>query len=181
MSINKKRRTFKNEINPGSMADIGFLLLIFFLVSTTINSDKGILVQLPPLDINQPASPVIKRNLCSVLVNKDNKLLVRNKEMDPDELTPFLKEFITNPQQLSTFPKSPKKAIISVQNDRATHYEVYIEVYNEIRKAYNELRDEQALTLYEKTYEGCNKAQKNVIKQMIPMIISEADPLDFKI
>jgi len=181
MNMNKRRRIFKNEINPGSMADIGFLLLIFFLVSTTINTDKGILVKLPPLEVDTPTTPIPPKNLCSVLVNKDNKLLVRNKEMDPEELTAFLKEFITNPQQLANFPNSPKKAVISLQNDRATHYETYIKVYNQIRKAYNELRDEKAQTLHEKNFEGCTETQKTVIRQMIPMIISEADPVDLKI
>jgi len=181
MNIKKQKRVFKNEINPGSMADIGFLLLIFFLVSTTINTEKGISVQLPPINKEPISGTVAKRNLCSILVNKDDKLLVREEEMMPNQLAEFLKEFITNPQHKPNFPRSPKKAIISIQNDRATHYDVYIEVYNKIKRAYGELRDQQAQILYQKNYEACNKAQQIVIRQMIPMIISEADPTDLSL
>ncbi len=181
MNIKKQRRIFKNEINPGSMADIGFLLLIFFLVSTTINVDKGISVLLPPLDdISQPVKTP-SRNLCTILVNKENELLVRGKSMVPSDLSDFLKKFIANPGGDPTFASAPNKAVISLQNDRGTHYEIYISVYNEIKKAYNELRNEQAQILYQKSFSSCNKAQRIAIKQMIPMAISEADPSDLSL
>lgn len=178
MNINKQRRIFKNEINPGSMADIGFLLLIFFLVSTTINTDKGILVKLPPIDQNSKVAKIADRNLCKILVNKENKLLVRGQEMPSDKLTEYLKEFILNPSQNPIHSMSANKAVISLQNDRATSYATYIDIYNKIKKAYNQLREQQAQMLYEKSYLSCNKSQKNTIIQMIPMIISEADPVD---
>lgn len=112
MKLEKQRRIFKNEINPGSMADIGFLLLIFFLVSTTINEDKGILVKLPPIDESTQIAKIADRNLCRILVNKDNHLLVRGKEMSPLTLNDYLKEFIMNPAKNPKLAKLPSKAVI---------------------------------------------------------------------
>lgn len=160
------------------MADIGFLLLIFFLVSTTINADKGIIVKLPPIDQETKVAKIIERNLCKIHVNMDNKLLVRGKEMSTDMLTDFLKEFIANPTQSKLHAVTPTKAVVSLQNDRATSYKTYIAVYNEIKKAYTELRNEQADKLYEKSFEACNKSQRSNIKKLIPMYLSEADPVD---
>ena len=181
MNIKKQRRVFKNEINPGSMADIGFLLLIFFLVSTTINEDKGILVKLPPIDPETRVAKIPDRNLCSILVNKDNQLLVRGKEMDPDKLTDYLKEFIANPAQNPKLAKAPNKAVVSLQNDRATSYKTYLTVYNEIRRAYTQLREKEAQNLFQKTYQSCSPKQKEIIKEKFPMVISEADPVDLSL
>lgn len=169
-----------NEINAGSMADIAFLLLIFFLVTTTIVEDKGILVKLPPWSDEPPDITRLKeRNVFSVLVNASNQLLVRGEPTDISQLKERTKDFIKNPQKREDLAESPKKAIISLKNDRGTKYKTYLEVYNELQAAYNELRDEEALRRFGKPYEDCNNQQRSEIRNDIPLILSEAEPTAF--
>lgn len=181
MSERKLRRNFRNEVNPSSMADIAFLLLIFFLVSTTINVDEGILVRLPPYSDSGETAPVSKRNLCSILVNRKNEILVRGQEMELELITDFVKEFISNPNSKPNLAVNPTKAVISLQNDRATSYTSYIQVYNELKKAYNQLRDEQANTSFGMPFDACNSIQQKQLASQIPMIISESEPADYTI
>lgn len=165
------------EINAGSMADIAFLLLIFFLVTTTIVEDKGILVKLPPWSEEEPDITKLKeRNVFSVLVNAANELLVRGEPLLISQLKVKTKEFINNPNNQPNLSESPKKAIISLKNDRGTEYKTYLEVYNELQAAYNELRDEYALKNYGKVYDDCNSVQREEVRNEIPMILSEAEP-----
>ena len=111
------------EINASSMADIAFLLLIFFLVTTEIVEDKGILVKLPPWSNEPPETQRLnERNVFSVLVNKDNNLLVRGEPTQLADLRERAKEFIINPTDRSDLAASPTKAIISLKNDRGTNY-----------------------------------------------------------
>ena len=144
------------EVNAGSMADIAFLLLIFFLVTTTIETDSGINRKLPPTDeVVDP--PIIKeRNIFTVVVNKDNRLLVEEDVMEIGELRQAAITFLDNGGgsgeeacdycQGKKDPSSsdnPEKAIISLKNDRETSYKVYIAVQNELVAAYNDLRDRE--------------------------------------
>lgn len=144
------------EVNAGSMADIAFLLLIFFLVTTTIETDSGINRKLPPTDeVVDP--PIIKeRNIFTVVVNKDNRLLVEEEIMELSELRQAAIAFLDNGGgkgeeacnycQGKRDPSSsdnPEKAIISLKNDRETSYKVYIAVQNELVAAYNDLRDRE--------------------------------------
>jgi biopolymer transport protein ExbD len=144
------------EVNAGSMADIAFLLLIFFLVTTTIETDSGLNRKLPPMeDIIDP--PIIKeRNIFTVVVNKNNDLLVEEKPMQIDELREAAVTFLDNGggkgEDACSFcqgerdPNSsdnPKKAVISLKNDRETDYKVYIAVQNELVAAYNILRNRE--------------------------------------
>ena len=144
------------EVNAGSMADIAFLLLIFFLVTTTIETDSGLNRKLPPMeDIIDP--PIIKeRNIFTVVVNKNNDLLVEEKPMQIDELREAAVTFLDNGggkgEDACTFcqgerdPNSsdnPEKAVISLKNDRETDYKVYIAVQNELVAAYNILRNRE--------------------------------------
>lgn len=144
------------EVNAGSMADIAFLLLIFFLVTTTIETDSGINRKLPPTDeVVDP--PIIKeRNIFTVVVNKNNQLLVEEKPLDLANLRQAAIEFLDNgggqgeeacdycegPKDPSS-SDNPEKAIISLKNDRETSYKVYISVQNELVAAYNDLRDRE--------------------------------------
>jgi len=160
----KKRRRLKNEVNAGSMADIAFLLLIFFLVTTTIEIDKGISVRLPPIVDAPPMKPPGK-NVLSVKINAENELLVEGERAELLELKARTIEFISNPEQLKTLPTKPKNAIISLQHDRSTEYVHYINVYNELNAAYNYLWEAKAQDLYHKSFKG--------------FVISEADPVDF--
>ena len=149
------------EVNAGSMADIAFLLLIFFLVTTTIETDSGINRKLPPMDeIIDP--PIIKeRNIFTVVVNKNNQILVEEKPMDLRDIRKEAVAFLDNGGGLGdeacdycqgnkdrSSSDNPEKAIISLKNDRETDYKVYISVQNELVAAYNELRDREFTRLY---------------------------------
>jgi len=157
MAKTSSRDRMSNEVNAGSMADIAFLLLIFFLVTTTIVEDKGVLVKLPPWSDEPPDIQQLKtRNVYSVLVNAQNQLLVRGEPADLETLRENAKEFIMNPEKRPDMAEKPTKAIVSMKNDRGTKYATYLEVYNEIKGAYNELRNEEANKRHGRDYEFCS-------------------------
>ena len=193
------------EVNAGSMADIAFLLLIFFLVTTTIETDSGISRKLPPWQPEDVEPPVIKqRNIFTVLVNSNNELLVEDENMELSELQEAAVAFLDNGAgtgdeacsfcQGAKDPNSsvnPQKAIISLVNNRGTEYGTYIAVQNELVAAYNQLRDREAKRMYgmtftqmEKNYNDPNyngdkdalKEKIDVIQEMIPQKLSEAEP-----
>jgi biopolymer transport protein ExbD len=170
-----------NEVNAGSMADIAFLLLIFFLVTTTIAEDKGIRVKLPPWSEEEPdITQLKKRNVYSVLVNAQNQLLVRGEPIDMRNLRESAKEFISNPLKREDLAERPTRAIISLKNDRGTNYKTYLEVYNELKAAYDELWDELSMRKYNIHYsDDLDKAKRDAIKAEIPMVLSEAEPTAF--
>jgi biopolymer transport protein ExbD len=162
------------------MADIAFLLLIFFLVTTTIVEDKGVLVKLPPWSNEPPEITKLKtRNVYSVLVNADNQLLIRGEPMNIETLKENTKIFIRNPQRREDMAETPTKAIISLKNDRGTKYGTYLRVYNELKAAYNELRNEEALKRFGKEFEFLDNNQQKEIREDIPLVISEAEPTAF--
>ena len=152
------------EINAGSMADIAFLLLIFFLVTTTIEKDRGLVRALPPEQPENVEPPIIKeKNLFVVIVNKNDELLVEDKPMEMKDLQEAAVAFLDNggvPKGQEGYcdycqgerdPSSsdfPDKAIVTVKNDRETSYETYITVQNELVGAYNFLRDRESQRLY---------------------------------
>ncbi len=180
MGKTRTRDRMKNEINAGSMADIAFLLLIFFLVTTTIAEDKGVLVLLPPWSDEPPEIDKQKtRNVYSVLVNADNQLLVRGEPMSIDQLKDNTKIFIKNPQKLENMAESPDRALVSLKNDRGTKYKTYMAVYNELKAAYNELRNEEAEKRHGKLFEFLEKNEQREIIKAIPLVISEAEPTAF--
>ncbi|MGB3774610.1 MAG: biopolymer transporter ExbD [Leeuwenhoekiella sp.] len=182
------------EVNAGSMADIAFLLLIFFLVTTTIETDSGISRKLPPkLDENQPPPPIIKeRNLFVVNVNANDDLLVEEEAMDLKDLRAAAVKFLDNGagtgdeacnycQGAKTEASSvnPQKAIISLVNNRGTSYKRYISVQNELVAAYNELRDRESMKMYnmaftdmEATYNdpGTNSNTKDKLRPRLERI-----------
>jgi biopolymer transport protein ExbD len=178
--MKKRQRILPSEINAGSMADIAFLLLIFFLVTTTILDEQGILVRLPPwADELPPIENIPNRNLLPVNINATGLLLVESKEISIQELRDITKEFITNPGKRMDLPSSPNKAIISIRNDRGTPYQAYLSVYNEIKGAYNEVWNEKAQQQFQKEYEALTTDQQSEIRNQWPQIISEAEPTDF--
>ncbi len=181
MAKKSSRDRLSNEVNAGSMADIAFLLLIFFLVTTTIVEDKGITVKLPPWSEDEVDPTKLKtRNVFSVLVNANNQLLVRDEPANIKELKDRAKEFIVNPTRREDLSEAPTKAIISLKNDRGTNYETYLEVYNELKAAYNELWDEEAQRLYSRDYSDKMPLEyKKVIKGKIPFVLSEAEPTSY--
>lgn len=144
------------EVNAGSMADIAFLLLIFFLVTTTVETDSGINRQLPPIEPPDTDVVIKQKNIFTVVVNRNDQLLVEDELMELSEVTEAAKKFLDNGGgtgdeacnfcQGAKDPASsdnPDKAIISLQNDRQTSYKTYISVQNELVRAYNELRDRE--------------------------------------
>lgn len=173
-------RRLSNEINAGSMADIAFLLLIFFLVTTTIVEDKGLLVKLPIWSEEPPETKKLKtRNVFSVLVNAQNELLVRGEPLRIDELRDKTKEFIVNPQKREDLSEAPTMAIISLKNDRGTKYKAYLEVYNELKAAYNELWEDASQRRFGRSYENLTVSQRREVRSDIPLVISEAEPTSF--
>lgn len=169
------------EINAGSMADIAFLLLIFFLVTTQIVEDKGIRVKLPIWSEEEPdITKLKKRNVFSVLVNAQNQLLVRGEIARVDELRERTKEFIDNPTKREDLAESPLKAIISLKNDRGTNYKTYLEVYNELKAAYAELWNEEAQRMFQQPYnDKMPTNMKKSVREKYPLVISEAEPTAF--
>lgn len=185
-----RKRRIPSEINAGSMADIAFLLLIFFLVTTTMDIDSGLTRKLPPwLNEDQPPPPPIKeRNVLVVLVNAQNQLMVEGEAMDITQLKEKAKKFIksdpNNPElpefkyiEIPFFGKYPvSKQVISLQNDRGTSYDMYIQVQNELVAAYNELRDELAMQKFGKPFSKLSKEKQKAIQKIYPQRISEAEP-----
>ena len=180
MFKNQKHRRFP-EAPTGSMADIAFLLLIFFLLTTTILNEKGLLVRLPPW-VDEPVSTQrIDRNTLTVGINKSNQLLVEGKMLEIEELKDFTKEFLMNPNGLTTMATSPEDAVVSLQHDRSTEYDMYVQVYNELLAAYRECRDTEARKRYGEGYDDLSIASQRAIRADIPLIISEAEPSDYNV
>lgn len=178
------------EINGSSMADIAFLLLIFFLVTTTMNVDTGLSRMLPPMpeEITKTEQDVKQRNILTVLVNKSDRLLVGGAPMDVSMLRDKTKEFLANPlndihkpekapTEIEFFGSVPvTKGVISLQNDRGTSYRMYMLVQNELVAAYNELREEVARTKFGKSYNDLTEDQQKAVQKVYPLRISEAEP-----
>jgi len=167
------------ELNMSSMADISFLLLIFFLVSTTLDVEKGIFAKLPPISDESP--PHYKdRNILSLRINFSDELMVEGEHADLMHLREQVKEFILNPKHLAVLAESPGKAVVSLQNDRSTSYNAYVSVYNEVKGAYNELWDNEAGIKYNNVFKSLSKKQQKDIRSRIPLLISEGELLDMK-
>lgn len=193
------------EVNAGSLADIAFLLLIFFLVTTTIETDSGISRKLPPMQDEEVVPPVIKeKNIFQVIVNRNNDLLVEDELMELSALREAAKAFLDNgggvgPEACDycegagdpTSSDNPIKAVIMLVNDRQTEYGTYIAVQNELVGAYNELRDRTAQRLFGKSFRQMEadfndvrytgnkdrlKEQIEQVRDMWPQKLSEADP-----
>ena len=181
------------EINAGSMADIAFLLLIFFLVTTTMDVDTGIGRKLPPpLTGDEKPPDINERNIFTVLVNSRDRLMVEGKPSNINSLRSQAKEFMSNPRNTMDLPEMetkdipglgivtvPKSAVISLKNDRGTSYKMYIAVQNELTAAINELRDELSMEKFGRKYrELIVDDQIKAIQKAIPVPISEAKPED---
>ncbi|NLY22823.1 MAG: biopolymer transporter ExbD [Bacteroidales bacterium] len=178
------------QLNMSSTADISFLLLTFFLLTSSINTDKGLSRMLPPLPDPNAKPPIIKeRNVFTVLVNTYDQLLVEGKPGDIRNLRKQVKEFIANPYddpnlsegEIITLPHlgqvRKSKGVISLQNDRGTSYDMYIKVQNELAGAIYELRDELAQEkLGRSISQISDQAILDEIQKAVPMSISEAEP-----
>ncbi|MBE0639840.1 MAG: biopolymer transporter ExbD [Bacteroidales bacterium] len=181
------------EINAGSMADIAFLLLIFFLVTTTMDVDTGIGRRLPPpLTGDEKPPDINERNIFTVNINSRDRLQVDGQPGDIRTLRQQTKEFLRNPQNrddmpemiTKTFPelgavRVPKNAVISLKNDRGTSYKMYIAVQNELAAAIAELRNELSMEKFGKRFtELTIDTQIEAIQSAVPIPISEAEPVE---
>jgi len=157
-------------INASSMADIAFLLLVFFLVTTTIDSDKGLTVKLPILIDHPEDAKVNERNVLKVLVNNKDELMVNDKKMPLKVLKDRTIVHVTENAQ------SPKDAVVSFKNKKGTSYSTYVAVHNELKAAYNALWNEEAEKRFGKRYTNLQISQKKQIRKIYPYKISEAEP-----
>ena len=163
------------ELNAGSMADIAFLLLIFFLVVTTIAEDKGIPVILPEYYEGDPG-PESPRNVLKILVNADDEVLVESIPTEKDKLKDVVIEFVDNPNKDNDKPLETKNAVISLQNDVNTSYDAYVQIYSHIHDGYAFLRNTMAQNEFQTDYAQLSVSQKNTILNTYPLKLSEADP-----
>lgn len=180
------------EVPSASMADIAFMLLIFFITATSMDVDSGlerVLPQMPPENQEKDDTPPIKeRNVFSVLLDANNRLMVEGELLRVEDLRLKAKEFMLNPGDVETLPEKKlteiallgeipvTKGVISLRNDQGTQYGTYIAVQNELVAAVNELRDEFATQKFGKKYTDCTSEQKDAIRDAIPSRISEAEP-----
>jgi len=178
------------EVPAASLADIAFMLLIFFLVTTTMDVDSGLERRLPQWQEQQPEDDqqIKERNVFVVLVNRNNDLLVEGEVTRIDDLREKAKEFMLNPYDEEDLPeKEPievpffgqvevTKGVISLRNDLDTKYGTYLAVQNELVGAINELREELAKSKFGKSYKDLEKDKQKAIKKIIPSRISEAEP-----
>jgi biopolymer transport protein ExbD len=181
------------EINSSSTADIAFLLLCYFLMTTTMDQDMGLQRRLPPMpDPNQKVEDqkVNRRNIIIVKINSADRLLAGTEPMHVSQLKDKIKEFLTNPNNNANLPEKEEieiegygpcmvsKGVISLQNDRGTSYQAYIAVQNELVKAVNELRDEFSMANYGMKYLQLDEDKQTIVRKAVPQNISEAEPKD---
>lgn len=180
-------------LNTSSTADIAFLLLCYFLMTTTMGSQTGLSRRLPPMpDEKQKTQDqkVNRRNIIIVKINSQDRLMAGTEPMDVSQLKDKIKIFLTNPTDDPTLPEKEvldieglgnrqvSKGVISLQNDRGTSYQAYIAVQNELVKAVNELRDEASMAEFGKKFMQLDEDHQGMIKKLIPSYISEAEPKD---
>jgi len=176
------------SINSGSMADIAFLLLIFFLVTTTISGDQGLTRKLPhdcPPGTDCSV-PIPERNILRIMVNNENKIMIDNEDIiEINDLKDVVKDFIDNNGDRScTFcngkqnvlsSDNPSKAVISLQSGKLASYDTYIHIQDEITKAYYELRAQYAKNVLKKDVNDLNEIEVKRLKEAYPFILSEAE------
>jgi biopolymer transport protein ExbD len=182
------------QINAASMADISFILFIFFLMVTTMGTDWGLIRMLPPWqeDVKNNTDKINERNIMVVNVNQSNYIMVNKAVTDISEVRAKTKEFYSLSSVGERFPEKEEKqlpllgtvnvnktAIVALQNDRSTSYKTYIQVQNELAGAVHELRDEFCLQRFGSKFDDCSKEQQDVVsKDIYPMSISESEPRD---
>lgn len=184
----KTSRRHAPQVNAGSMADIAFLLLIFFLVTSTIPNDVGISRRLPPPCLpSDDCTDGVKhqRNILEVKVNANDELLVENEVIEIDKLKDIAKAFLDNNgddsckyckgQRDKTSSDNPTEAVISLNNDKMTSYQFYIQVQDELTKAYFELRNDYAENVLNKSSDNLNIQELQDVRAAYPFILSEAE------
>lgn len=183
------------EINAGSMADIAFLLLIFFLVATTMNVDTGLVRVLPPMpdpNVKQEDIKIKERNLFLVFVSGNGNIMAGGQVIDIHQLKDKTKDFILNRFDDPNLPEKEvveiempngskwaypvSQGVVSLQTTRDTGYQVYIMVQNELTRAFNEVRDEVSMVRFGRKFGELQEEESKVITKAVPLKISEAEP-----
>jgi biopolymer transport protein ExbD len=188
-----------SEINAGSMADIAFLLLIFFLVTTTLNVDQGIFTKIA--QDNPDALDTHKRNVFDISINRNNEILIGSDEVSITEISQLAQDFIDNGagkdskgnpcdwcngKKITTSSDHPAKAIITIEADREASYETYINVLDKVHLAYNNLRNQLSVKMYGRNFTQLETAYKKtrnqdtfekleIIKSKYPMLIGNIE------
>ena len=175
------------EVNAGSMADIAFLLLIFFLVTATISSDEGLNRMLPrecPPGMNC-TNPVNERNILRIIINNNNQVMIEDDIIAIENLKDITKIFLDNNGDGSCnycngiknlkSSDNPNEAIVSLQNGKMTTYKKFIAVQNELTKAYYELRHDYSVNVLNKPLDKLSKTEQKQVKEAYPFILSEAE------
>jgi biopolymer transport protein ExbD len=168
----KKKKIPEATIPTASMADIAFLLLLFFLVATVIDVDTGLGLTLPELQDIPEEVKVDPDRMANVLVNENGDVLINNNVVPVFQIKDLLKVRIASKNNL---PKN-QKMIVSLKTDRKTVYNVYIAALDQIKQAYFEVRDEYSNGKYGKKYDDLNEEQQADVKEVVPIIISIAEP-----
>jgi biopolymer transport protein ExbD len=179
--LKKRKRSRDIDIPTSSMADIAFLLLIFFLVTTTIDVDTGIYMELPPpLEEDVPPPEIPQRNLLNVLVNATGDVLIDGEFVQIRDIRPMVKRFVTNEGRDPRLSDSPDLAIVSFKTERRAAYEQYIRVLDEIKMAYNEIRNEYSRERFGIEYPvyraNLEPGQLDEIRERYKQRISIAEP-----
>ena len=191
------------EINAGSMADISFLLLIFFLVTTTMDVDTGLQRRLPQIqdEPQEEQQKLYKRNIFQIVINGYDQMLIDDNIAEIDEIRDKVIDFIDNNgdgtctwcrgNRLPTSSDTPNKAVVSLTNDRSTSYGLYVAVQNEVVAAYNTLRDRYSRERFGKSWKELEREEienpndeqiierTKEVKNAYPLNISEAEPVDY--
>ena len=181
MGLLKRRTSREAEIPTSSLADIAFLLLIFFLVTTTIDVDTGIYMELPPpLEEETPPPEIPDRNILTVLVNAQGDVLLEKEFVRIPDIRPAVKRFINNRGADPTLSDAPDKGIVSFKTERQSKYAQYVKVLDEIKMGFNELRAEEARRLGYRDYADYQarlpEGEADVISETYPYRISIAEP-----
>jgi biopolymer transport protein ExbD len=180
MALLKKKKSREVEIPTSSMADIAFLLLIFFLVTTTIDVDTGIGMTLPPKpDETTPPPPVADRNLLAILVNENGQILLEGEPTNLNAVRRTVSRHVTNQGQDPSFSDTPDKAVVSLKFTRRTPYSSYVDVLDEVWMAYRELWDNEARSMGFPSYKAYTDqlaGEENVIRDKYKAQISIAEP-----
>ena len=181
----KKKQRDGAEVNSSSMADIAFLLLVFFLVTTTIASDKGIPMVLPPKNDQQIEFKLKEKNIFKVLINSKDQLLVENEPMETEAIREACIKFLNNRGKDPNSSDSPKDAVVSIKADRGASYEKYLTVLDEVTAAYNQSRAEYLGISLEDFLQldfdrDDHKRAYDAARAEFPLQISEAEPTDIE-
>ncbi len=191
----KKGKRKVPEVNSSSTADIAFIILIFFLITTSMDTDRGLARQLPPPPDDTAVQEDLKinrRNILVVRINMNDQLMVGSDYIQVSELRTRVKDFIKNPYNDPTLPEKKAKDVpffgnvmvtdqhvVSLNNDRGTSYDVYLQVQNELVAAYNELRNELSQEKWQKNYNELDEEQQKAVRDIYPQRISEAEPKNY--